>query len=239
MTLLRLVRDFLRPYRGLIVGLVLLQLVGTMASLYLPSLNGQIIDEGVAMGDTGFILRTGVVMLAVSLVQIVATIGATYLGRPRRPRASAATCARRSSRGSGEFSAQEVSRFGAPTLISRSTNDVDPGADGHLHGLRDHGVGADHDGRRHHHGPARGRRPVLAGRRRGAAARRSSSAWSSRGWCRTSARCRSRSTGSTASCASRSPASAWCAPSSARTTSASASRRPTAPTPAPRSPSAG
>ena len=123
MTLLRLVRDFLRPYRGLIVGLVLLQLVGTMASLYLPSLNGQIIDEGVAKGDTGYILRAGGAMLAVSLVQIAATICATYLA------ARAAAGLGRDLRGAvfsrvGEFSAQEVSRFGAPTLISRNTNDA-------------------------------------------------------------------------------------------------------------------
>ena len=123
MTLLRLVRDFLRPYRGLIVGLVLLQLVGTMASLYLPSLNGRIIDEGVAKGDTGYILRTGGWMLAVSLVQIAATICATYLG------ARSAAGLGRDLRAAvfarvGEFSAQEVSRFGAPTLISRNTNDV-------------------------------------------------------------------------------------------------------------------
>ena len=123
MTLLRLVRDFLRPYRALIVGLVLLQLVGTMASLYLPSLNGQIIDEGVAKGDTGYILRAGGAMLAVSLVQIAATICATYLA------ARAAAGLGRDLRGAvfsrvGEFSAQEVSRFGAPTLISRNTNDA-------------------------------------------------------------------------------------------------------------------
>ena len=123
MTLLRLVRDFLRPYRALIVGLVLLQLIGTMASLYLPSLNGQIIDEGVAKGDTGYILRAGGAMLAVSLVQIAATISATYLA------ARAAAGLGRDLRGAvfsrvGEFSAQEVSRFGAPTLISRNTNDA-------------------------------------------------------------------------------------------------------------------
>jgi len=103
--------------------LVLLQLIGTMASLYLPSLNGQIIDEGVAKGDTGYILRAGGAMLAVSLVQIAATISATYLA------ARAAAGLGRDLRGAvfsrvGEFSAQEVSRFGAPTLISRNTNDA-------------------------------------------------------------------------------------------------------------------
>lgn len=121
--LIRVIRDYLRPYRGLVAVLVGLQLVGTMASLYLPSLNGKIIDEGVAKGDTGYIVRTGGWMLAVSLVQIVATVAATYLGAR-----SAAGLGRDLRAGIfarvGDFSAQEVSRFGAPTLISRNTNDV-------------------------------------------------------------------------------------------------------------------
>ncbi|WP_406829419.1 ABC transporter ATP-binding protein [Pedococcus sp. KACC 23699] len=121
--LIRTMRDYLRPYRGLITVLVGLQLVGTIASLYLPSLNGRIIDQGVAKGDTGYILRTGIWMLAVSLVQIAATVGATYLG------ARSAAGLGRDLRADvfarvGDFSAQEVSRFGAPTLISRTTNDV-------------------------------------------------------------------------------------------------------------------
>ncbi|MDF2090887.1 ABC transporter ATP-binding protein [Knoellia sp. 3-2P3] len=123
MTLVRLVREHLRPYGNLVAVLVVLQLVGTMASLYLPSLNGQIIDEGVAKGDTGYIVTAGSWMLAISLVQIAATVGATYLG------ARSAAGLGRDLRGSvfarvTELSAQEVSRFGAPTLISRNTNDV-------------------------------------------------------------------------------------------------------------------
>ncbi|NYG06588.1 ATP-binding cassette subfamily B protein [Phycicoccus badiiscoriae] len=121
--LIRIIRDYLGPYRGQVAVLVGLQLVGTMASLYLPSLNGKIIDQGVATGDTGFIVRTGGWMLAVSLVQIVATVAATYLGAR-----SAAGLGRDLRAGIfarvGDFSAQEVSRFGAPTLISRNTNDV-------------------------------------------------------------------------------------------------------------------
>jgi ATP-binding cassette subfamily B protein len=121
--LIRIIRDYLRPYQGLVAVLVGLQLVGTMASLYLPSLNGKIIDEGVAKGDTGYIVSTGGWMLAVSLVQIVATVAATYLGAK-----SAAGLGRDLRAGIfarvGDFSAQEVSRFGAPTLISRNTNDV-------------------------------------------------------------------------------------------------------------------
>jgi ATP-binding cassette subfamily B protein len=121
--LIRIIRDYLRPYRGMVALLVGLQLVGTIASLYLPSLNGKIIDEGVAKGDTGYIVRTGGWMLAVSLAQIVATVAATYLGAK-----SAAGLGRDLRAGIfarvGDFSAQEVSRFGAPTLISRNTNDV-------------------------------------------------------------------------------------------------------------------
>jgi ATP-binding cassette, subfamily B, multidrug efflux pump len=121
--LIRILRDFMRPYRGLLAVLVLLQLAGTIASLYLPSLNGKIIDLGVAKGDTDYILRTGVWMLAVSFLQIIATVSATYLG------ARSAAGLGRDVRAAvfarvGDFSAQEVSRFGAPTLISRNTNDV-------------------------------------------------------------------------------------------------------------------
>ncbi|KGN38110.1 ABC transporter ATP-binding protein [Knoellia subterranea] len=121
--LLRIMRDYLRPYRGALTVLVLLQLAGTIASLYLPSLNGKIIDDGVAKGDTDYIVSTGGWMLAVSLIQIAATIAATYLG------AKAASGFGRDLRAGifarvGDFSAQEVSRFGAPTLISRNTNDV-------------------------------------------------------------------------------------------------------------------
>ncbi|WP_427384603.1 ABC transporter ATP-binding protein [Janibacter sp. G56] len=121
--LIRLVRTQLRPYRWLVVTLLLLQLGATVAALFLPSLNGQIIDEGVAKGDTGYIVRAGTVMLAVSIVQIIATICATYLG------ARIAAGLGRDLRGRvfdrvADFSAQEVSRFGAPTLISRSSNDI-------------------------------------------------------------------------------------------------------------------
>ncbi len=121
--LLRLLRSHLRPYSRLVVGLLVLQLVSTMASLYLPSLNGRIIDEGVAVGNTGQILELGVVMLVVSLVQIGVTVAAIYIAS--RTAASVGRDVRSSvfERVSG-FSAQEVGRFGAPTLISRSTNDV-------------------------------------------------------------------------------------------------------------------
>ncbi|HET7279928.1 MAG TPA: ABC transporter ATP-binding protein [Dermatophilaceae bacterium] len=121
--LVRLIRTHLVPYRAAIALLLLLQLAGTIASLYLPSLNGKIIDLGVARGDTAYIMRTGGWMLAVSVVQIAATIAATYLGARSAAGLGASVRAAVFSR-VGQFSAQEVARFGAPTLISRNTNDV-------------------------------------------------------------------------------------------------------------------
>jgi len=121
--LLRLLREHLRPYRGAVTAVVVLQLVQTMATLYLPSLNARIIDDGVVTGDTGEIMRLGGVMLAVSLVQVVCAIVAVYFG------AKAAMAFGRDVRGRlfghvQTFSAQEVGKFGAPTLITRTTNDV-------------------------------------------------------------------------------------------------------------------
>jgi ATP-binding cassette subfamily B protein len=121
--LLRLLRTHLRPYAGNLSLVVVLQLIGTIASLYLPSLNADIIDNGVAKGDTGYIMGTGGWMLGVSLVQIACTITAVYFG------AKTAALFGRDVRAAvfhrvGEFSAREVNQFGAPTLISRSTNDV-------------------------------------------------------------------------------------------------------------------
>ncbi|HEY0640200.1 MAG TPA: ABC transporter ATP-binding protein [Pseudonocardiaceae bacterium] len=121
--LIHVLRTHLRPYRGLLAGVVVLQLLGTIASLYLPSLNADIIDRGIARGDTNYILGTGGWMLMVSAVQVVCAVAATYLG------AKAAMLFGRDLRGAvfhrvGGFSAREVARFGAPSLITRTTNDV-------------------------------------------------------------------------------------------------------------------
>ncbi|MEO9152568.1 MAG: ABC transporter ATP-binding protein [Lapillicoccus sp.] len=121
--LLRITRRYLAPYRGQLTVIIVLQLVGTIASLYLPTLNADIIDDGVAKGDTGYIVRLGGWMLAISVVQILATVVAAYLA------ARTAMGMGRDLRGAifhrvVGFSAQEVSKFGAPTLISRNTNDV-------------------------------------------------------------------------------------------------------------------
>jgi ATP-binding cassette, subfamily B, multidrug efflux pump len=121
--LVRLLRDHLRPYQRWLAVIVGLQLVGTIAALYLPSLNADIIDNGVSKGDTGYILRTGAWMLAVSLVQIACSVVAVYFG------ARTAMSFGRDVRAAlfhrvGSFSAREVAHFGAPSLITRTTNDV-------------------------------------------------------------------------------------------------------------------
>jgi len=121
--LIKLLRTYLRPYTTALIAVVALQLVATMASLYLPSLNADIIDKGVAKGDTGYILNTGGWMLLVTLAQITCSIGAVYFG------ARAAMSFGRDVRSAifhrvGTFSAREVGKFGAPSLITRNTNDV-------------------------------------------------------------------------------------------------------------------
>ncbi|MEU4213593.1 ABC transporter ATP-binding protein [Streptomyces sp. NPDC026206] len=121
--LVRLLRAHLRPYSGAIAIVVLLQLVQTLATLYLPTLNADIIDKGVVKGDTGYILQTGGLMLAVTLAQIVCAIGAVYYG------ARTAMAVGRDLRGAvfdrvQSFSAREMGHFGAPSLITRTTNDV-------------------------------------------------------------------------------------------------------------------
>jgi ATP-binding cassette subfamily B multidrug efflux pump len=121
--LLRLLREHLRPYKRWITIVVTLQLVGTIASLFLPSLNADIIDNGVVKGDTGYILRIGGWMLAVSLVQITCTITAVYFGA-RIAMAFGRDVRARFFRTVNAFSSREVGRFGAPSLINRNTNDV-------------------------------------------------------------------------------------------------------------------
>jgi ATP-binding cassette subfamily B protein len=121
--LIKLLRNYLQPYSTALLAVVVLQLVSTMASLYLPSLNADIIDNGVAKGDTGYIVSTGGWMLAVTLVQIACSIAAVYFG------ARAAMAFGRDLRSAifhkvGTFSGREVAQIGAPSLITRNTNDV-------------------------------------------------------------------------------------------------------------------
>lgn len=119
----KLLVEYLRPHRTLLLAVVVFQLAQSIASLYLPTLNADIIDEGVAKANIGYILSLGGVMLAITLLQIVCAVIAVYFA------AKAAMGVGRDLRGAifkrvGEFSEQEVTKFGAPSLITRSTNDV-------------------------------------------------------------------------------------------------------------------
>ncbi|MFD5747572.1 ABC transporter ATP-binding protein [Streptomyces sp. NPDC127033] len=121
--LLRLLRAHLAPYKRPIALLVVLQLLQTIATLYLPTLNADIIDNGVVTGDSGYILRFGGLMIAVSMVQVICNVGAVYYG------AQTASALGRDVRAAvfgrvQSFSAREVAHFGAPSLITRTTNDV-------------------------------------------------------------------------------------------------------------------
>jgi len=121
--LIRLLRVHLRPYGKAISLVVAFQFIQTLATLYLPTLNADIIDKGVITGDTGYIMKIGGGMLCMTLLQIAAQIAAVYFG------ARTAMAVGRDVRAAifarvQEFSAREVGQFGAPTLITRTTNDV-------------------------------------------------------------------------------------------------------------------
>ncbi|MCL2516330.1 MAG: ABC transporter ATP-binding protein, partial [Microbacteriaceae bacterium] len=121
--LISVLRRHLGPHWKLLIGVLVFQLAQSLAALYLPTLNADIIDNGVAKGDTGYIMRIGAWMLAVTLVQVACSITAVYFG------ARAAMGFGRDLRLAvftrvGAFSEREVQQFGAPSLITRSTNDV-------------------------------------------------------------------------------------------------------------------
>ena len=121
--LLALLRTYAGPYRGPVAVVAAFQMVSTLASLYLPTINAAIIDDGVAKGDTGTIVELGGMMLGVTALQMVCAVGAVYFGS-------------RVGMGFGRdlrsamfhhvtgLSAEETARFGAPTLLTRTTNDV-------------------------------------------------------------------------------------------------------------------
>ncbi len=121
--LIRLLRDYLRRYRGWLAAVVVLQGVQTAAVLYLPALNADIIDKGIATGDTAYIWRTGAVMLGVTLVQVLFAVGAVYFGA-KTAMAFGRDVRRDLFHRVTGFSTQEVDLFGAPSLITRITNDV-------------------------------------------------------------------------------------------------------------------
>ncbi len=123
MNLWRILIQYLKPHWALLLAVMVFQVAQSMASLALPSLNADIINKGVAKGDTGYILTTGGLMLLISLGQVAGAILATYFG------SKLAMTVGRDIRGEvfaqvGRFSERDVATFGAPSLITRSTNDV-------------------------------------------------------------------------------------------------------------------
>jgi ATP-binding cassette subfamily B multidrug efflux pump len=121
--LMKLLRVHLRPYWNTIGVIVLFQFLQTLATLYLPTLNADIIDKGVVAGDTGYVMKVGGWMLGITVLQIAAQIVAVYFG------ARTAMAVGRDVREAifsrvQTFSAREVGQFGAPSLITRTTNDV-------------------------------------------------------------------------------------------------------------------
>jgi len=121
--LVALLRRFARPYRRPLAAVMALQSVSTLASLYLPTVNATIIDDGITKGDTATIVRLGGLMFGVTALQVLCAVGAVYFGS-------------RAGMGLGRdlrsamfhrvttFSEHETGRFGAPTLLTRTTNDV-------------------------------------------------------------------------------------------------------------------
>ena len=121
--LLALLRKYVAPYRWLVAAVMALQTVSTLASLYLPTVNAAIIDDGVAKGDTGLIVRLGLVMLAVTALQGLCAIGAVYFGS--RTGMGFGHDVRAAVFGSViTFSDLQTARFTAPSLLTRTTNDV-------------------------------------------------------------------------------------------------------------------
>lgn len=121
--LARLINRYVKPYWGLLLGVVILQTVATITSLYLPTLNARIIDSGVVKGDIGFIWGTGWVMLGLSATQALAQVMAVYLGSMLAMRFGRDVRAAVFAQGLS-FSTRELNSFGAPSLITRTTNDV-------------------------------------------------------------------------------------------------------------------
>ncbi len=123
MTLLRLLRTFLGKYRNLLLLVLGFTFIQTMCTLLLPTLNADIIDKGVLTGNTDYIWKLGGIMLGITIVQVVFAVIAIYYG------SRAAMAFGRDVRGAlfhrvTDFSAQDVASYGAPSLITRITNDV-------------------------------------------------------------------------------------------------------------------
>jgi len=121
--MITLLRTYLLKYRGLLCAVLVFQTIQTIFQLVLPSLNADLIDNGIAKGDTEYIWKTGAMMVGATLLQVVFAIIATYFG------AKAAMKFGRDVRGAlfrrvTSFATADVNNFGAASLITRITNDV-------------------------------------------------------------------------------------------------------------------
>ncbi len=119
----RILREFLRPYKRQLGLVLLLTTIQTICVLFLPTLNADIIDKGILKGDTEYIWKVGGVMLVVTFVQVVFAVANVWVG------SRVAMAFGRDVRGAlfhsvTGFSAQDVAHLGAPSLITRITNDV-------------------------------------------------------------------------------------------------------------------
>ncbi|SNU02477.1 ATP-binding cassette, subfamily B [Ruaniaceae bacterium KH17] len=123
MALIQLILHHAKKYWHFIAAVIVLQLLATIASLWLPSLNAQIIDKGIALGDTDFIWRTGGIMLAVAFLQVIAAVSAVYFSA-RAAMGIGRDLRRRVYRKATSLSTLDANNFGAGTLITRGTNDV-------------------------------------------------------------------------------------------------------------------
>ena len=151
--LIKLLKRHLPTYKVPITYVIILQFLQTLATLYLPTLNADIIDNGVVKGDTGYIVRIGGVMLAVTLVQIACSIGAVYFG------ARTAMALGRDVRAAifdrvQDFSAREVGPVRRAVADHPDHQRRPAGADAGADDLHADGVGADHVRRRHRPGAA-------------------------------------------------------------------------------------
>lgn len=121
--LTRLIAKYLKPYWYYVLAVLVLQAIAVVMNLYLPRLNGEIIDDGIAKGDTDFIWSRGLLMLGVAAVQMAVALAAVYctaraamkLGRDLRTDIYKKVAS---------FSEKEVRAFGPGSLITRNTNDV-------------------------------------------------------------------------------------------------------------------
>ncbi len=123
MDLLRILWTRSAPYAPYVIAVLVFQALSTAATLYLPSLNAKIIDEGVAQGDVDFIWHTGAIMLAVAFIQVITAIAAVWCGS-RTAMGLGRDVRSQVFRHVNSLSTEDMSRFGTPTLITRGTNDV-------------------------------------------------------------------------------------------------------------------